>query len=187
MKIEKDFRNKFTKKDYIIYLINRNMVLLLSPVIIIALLVAIVFALINEGFSFLTLIYALPIILFILSYIQMYRVIKHTLKSQAAIQELKITLTDNEYKDCTNGEVNSITYDKLYCYKETKDYFYLYVDKMNALILPKREFSEEELEKIKTTFNNKIKKESIYPLSSWFMVGIMILLVVLIVYNIIVQ
>ena len=35
--------------------------------------------------------------------------------------DLIVISTDNEYKDCTNGEVNSITYDKLYCYKETKE------------------------------------------------------------------
>ena len=185
MNIQKDFKNKLTKKDYFIYLINRNMVLLLSPLIIIALLVAIIFSIINDGFTFSTLIYALPIILFVVSYIQMYRVINHTIKAQKEIKELTITLTDNEYKDSTNGEVNMLPYDKAYCYKETKNYLYVHVDKFNALIIPKREFEDKELERIKETFSKKIKKEAIYPLSSWLMVGVLVLLIVLIIISIV--
>lgn len=185
MNIQKDFKNKLTKKDYITYLINRNIVLLLSPIIIIALVVAAIFAIVYDGFSFTVLIYLLPVLLFIASYLQMYKVIKYTLKSQQEINELKITLTDNEYKDVTNGESNSLTYDKAYCYKETKNYLYIFVDKYNALILPKREFEENELSKIKETFNKKMRKEAIYPLSSWLMVAVLALLVVLIIYNIV--
>jgi hypothetical protein len=183
MKIEKDFKNKLTKKDYITYLINRNMILLLSPVIIVALLVAIIYSIITEGFGFFTIIYMLPIALFVLSYIQMYRVINHTLKSQKQINELKITLTDNEYKDLTNGELNALPYDKAYCYKETKNHLYIFVDRYNALILPKREFNEQELNQIETTFSKKIRKEPLYNFSSWFLVLILIALVTLIIYK----
>ena len=185
MNIQKDFKNKLTKNDYITYLLNRNMILLLSPAIIIALLVATIYSIVSEGFSFNTVIYMLPIALFILSYFQMYRVIKHTLKSQKEIYELKITLTDNEYKDLTNGEQNSLSYDKAYCYKETKKHLYIFVDKNNALILPKREFEENELDQIKTTLSKKLRKQPLYDLSAWLMLIIFISLVSLIVYNII--
>ena len=185
MNIEKDFKNKLTKKDYVTYLLNRNMILLLSPLIIITLLVAIIYSIITSGFTFTTVIYMLPIILFVLSYIQMYRVIKHTLKSQKEIYELKITLTDNEYKDLTNGEQNSLSYDKAYCYKETKNHLYIFVDKYNALIIPKREFEENELNQIQSTFSKKIRKEPLYNFSSWFMVLILVALVGLITYKII--
>ena len=183
MNIEKDFKNKLTKKDYVIYLLQRNLILVLSPFIITILLIAIISSIVKDGFTFTTIIYFLPIILFILTYIQMYRVIKHTLNSQKEISELKITLTNNEYKDITNGEKNSLAYDKAYCYKETKNYFYIFVDKYNALILPKREFNEEEINKIRTTFDSKMKKESIYNFSSLLTVFIFITLVVLIVYT----
>lgn len=186
MNIEKDFKNKLTKKDYVTYLFNRNMILLLSPLIIIALLVAIIYSIITTGFTFTTVIYMLPIILFVLSYIQMYRVIKHTLKSQKQIHELKITLTDNEYKDLTNGEQNSLSYDKAYCYKETKNHLYIFVDRYNALILPKREFEASELSQIEATLSKKLRKEPIYNLSSWFMVIILISLVSLIAYKMII-
>lgn len=186
MNIEKDFKNKLTKKDYISYLLNRNMVLVLSPIIIVALLIATIFSIIEEGFNFSTVIYLLPIVLFILSYVQIYRVVKHTLKSQKEIYELKITLTDNEYKDLTNGEKNNLPYDKAYCFKESKNYLYVFVDKYNALILPKREFENNELDQIKTTFSKKMRKESLYNLSSWFMVLIMIALVALIVYKMVI-
>lgn len=183
MNIEKDFKNKLTTKDYLTYLLNRNMILLLSPIIIIALLIAIVYSIITEGFTFNTIIYFLPIALFLLTYVQIYRVIKHTLKSQKEIYELKITLTDNEYKDLTNGEHNNLSYDKVYCYKETRKHLYIFVDKYNALILPKREFEDNELEQIKTTFSKKLRKEPLYNLSSWLVVGILVLLVILIVYK----
>lgn len=185
MNIEKDFKNKLTKKDYITYLLNRNMILLLSPAIIVTLLVAVIYSTITEGFTFSTFIYLLPVVLFALSYMQMYRVIKHTLKSQKEIYELKITLTDNEYKDLTNGEKNSLTYDKAYCYKESKDHLYIFVDRYNALILPKREFEDKELSQIRTTFSKKMRKERLYNFSAWLMVIIVIALVVLVVNKIV--
>lgn len=183
MNIEKDFKNKLTKKDYIKYLVNRNMILLLSPIIIISLTTASILSIIRDGFSFSVIIYMLPTFLFIFSYIQIYRVINHTLKSQKEIYELKITLTDNEYKDLTNGEHNALSYDKAYCFKENKEYFYIFVDRYNALILPKREFKDAELEQMKNTFKQKMRKESIYTLSSWLMVFVIIMLVALIVYK----
>lgn len=185
MNIEKDFKNKLTKKDYITYLINRNMLLILSPLIIIALLVGAIYSLITEGFNFMAIVYFAPVILFVLSYIQMYRVVNHTLKSQKEIYELKITLTDNEYKDLTNGEKNSLPYANAYCYKETKNHLYIFVDKYNALILPKREFQDNELNQIKTTLSKKLRKEPLYNLSSWFMIFIVIALTALIVLKII--
>lgn len=183
MHIEKDFKNKLTKQDYIKYLLNRNMILLLSPLVIVALVTATIFSIIEDGFTFSTIIYLLPVLLFILSYVQIYRVIKHTLKAQKEIEELKVILTDNEYKDVTNGEINTLPYNKAYCYKEAKDYLYIFVDKNNALILPKREFEEDELNKLTNTFSKKMRKEALHNLSSWLMLGVFILLVVLIVYN----
>lgn len=181
MNIEKDFKGKLTSKDYITYLIHRNMVLLLSPALIVALLVATIYTIVTEGFTMTTFIYLLPVILFIASYIQMYRVIKHTLKAQKEIYELKITLTDNEYKDLTNGEKNSLSYDKLYCYKEAKNYLYLFVDQYNALILPKREFASNEIDMMRNTFSKKIKKQPIYNYSSWLLILVFISLVTLII------
>ena len=187
MNIEKDFKNKLTTKDYITYLLNRNMILLLSPIIIVALTIGIIFSIVKEGFTFTTIIYFLPIALFLLTYFQMYKIIKYTLKSQREIYELKITLTDNEYKDLTNGEHNNLPYNKAYCYKESKKHLYIFVDKYNALILPKREFEDNELKQIKTTFSKKLRKEPLYNLSSWLIVGILVLLVVLIITKLIAQ
>ena len=183
MKIEKDFRNKLTAKDYINYLLTRNMILLLSPVLIVALLIAVIGSIIKDGFTFVTVIYLLPIILFIASYIQMYRVIKQTLKAQREMYELKIALTDNEYIDISNGIQNSLDYKNAYCYKETKNYLYLFVDQYNALILPKREFESNELSKIKETLSKSITKKPIYNFSSLLLVVVTISLVSLIVSN----
>lgn len=180
MNIQKDFKNTLNKKDYIIYLLTTNNILLISPLIIICLLIAIIYSITKVGFKFETVIYMLPIILFILSYIKMYKVISNTLKSQKEIYELNITLTDNEYKDITNGEHNSFAYSKAYCYKETKNYFYLHIDKSNALIIPKRKFENEEINKIRTTFSSKMRKENIITITSIITTMVFLILVSLI-------
>ena len=56
-----------------------------------------------------------------------------------------------------NGE-NSLEYSKFHSYYENKNYYYLYVDKINALILPKREFNEKEITKMNMLFSKSIKK-----------------------------
>ena len=113
----------------------------------------------------------------------MYRVIKQTLKAQREMYELKIALTDNEYIDISNGIQNSLDYKNAYCYKETKNYLYLFVDQYNALILPKREFESNELSKIKETLSKSITKKPIYNFSSLLLVVVTISLVSLIVSN----
>lgn len=180
MNIEKDFKNTLEKKDYVTYLLTTNNILLISPIIIISLLTSIIYSLVTSGFKIEIIIYTLPIVLFILSYIKMYKVISNTLKSQKELYELTITLTDNEYKDVTNGEHNSFAYSKAYCYKETKNYFYLHIDKNNALIIPKRKFNEDEIAKIRTTFSSKIRKENIITITSLLTTAIFIVLVALI-------
>lgn len=180
MNIEKDFKNTLEKKDYVTYLLTTNNILLISPIIIISLLISIIYSLVTSGFKIEIIIYTLPIVLFILSYIKMYKVISNTLKSQKELYELTITLTDNEYKDVTNGEHNSFAYSKAYCYKETKNYFYLHIDKNNALIIPKRKFNEDEITKIRTTFSSKIRKENIITITSLLTTAIFIALVALI-------
>jgi hypothetical protein len=181
MNIVKDFKGTLTKKDYYIYLLTTNNILLLSPFIIIAILVATIYSIVTSGFQVVTIIYFLPAALFILSYIKIFRVVNQTLKSQQAIYELNVTLTDNEYKDITNGETNSLSYSKFYCYKETKNYFYLHIDKSNALIVPKRKFNVEEITKMKTTFSSKIRKEPIITVSSLLTTMVFLALVGLIV------
>lgn len=180
MNIQKDFKNTLEKKDYITYLLTTNNILLISPIIIVCLIVAIVYSLITVGFKLEIIIYSLPIVLFILSYIKMYKVISNTLKSQKELYELTITLTDNEYKDVTNGEPNSFPYSKAYCYKETKNYFYLHIDKTNALIIPKRKFNDDEVNNIRTTFSSKMRKERIITITSLLSTAIFIALVAII-------
>lgn len=183
MNIQKDFKQTLNKKDYIIYLLSTNNILLISPIIIVAILAATIYYLVTKGFDFSIIIYLLPVLLFILSYWRMYKVIDNTLKSQKAIYELTITLTDNEYKDITNGESNSLEYSKVYCYKENKNYFYLHVDKSNALIIPKRKFNNEEIDAIRSAFNSKIRRENIITITSLLTTVVFLLLVFLIVYS----
>lgn len=157
-KIEKDFNKKLTKKDYFLYLLNRNTFILISPVIIIALIVVFAFMVKKDGFQTGDILYLLPILLFLLSYVQMNNAINRALKLNENTECLQVTLEENKYVEKTSNGINSLEYDKFYSYYESKNYFYLYVDKVNALILPKREFTNEELKTIDGYFSKHITK-----------------------------
>ena len=160
--IEKNFKSKLTKKDYFLYLINRNTFILLSPLIIISLVVVFTFMVKKDGFDSGDLLYLLPIILFILSYIQINNAVNNAVKSNNNSGDLKIIIEDKKYREITNNGENHLEYNKFYSYYESKNYYYLYVDKVNALILPKREFTNEELTKLNNYFSSSIKRTSIF-------------------------
>jgi len=159
--IEKNFKSKLTKKDYFLYLINRNTFILLSPLIIISLVVVFAFMVKKDGFDYRDLLYLLPIILFILSYIQIYNAVNRAIKSNTNEDDLKIIIEEKKYREITQKGENYLEYNKFYSYYESKNYYYLYVDKVNALILPKREFSQEELTKINSYFSSSMKRASV--------------------------
>lgn len=164
--IEKDFKNKLTKKDYFLYLLNRNIFLLLSPVIIAALIVVFIFMVTKDGFSSGDILYLLPILLFLLSYVQVNNAIKNALKSNESTESLKVILDDKKYKEITSNGTNELEYKHFYSYYESKNYFYLYVDKVNALILPKREFNKEELVAMDENFSKQIRKISVFSIKN---------------------
>jgi len=185
MNITKDFKQTLTKKDYLKFLLVTNNILVLSPLIVISITIAAIYSIVVKGFNILTLIYFIPVILFIVSYIKTYMLINNTSKAQKSIYESSITLTDNECKEVTNGEHNALPYANAYCYKETKNYFYLHIDKLNGLIIPKRKYNDEEVTKIRKAFNSKIKKANIIDISSFLTSFIFVLLVVLIIISLI--
>lgn len=156
--IEKDFNNKLTKRDYLLYLLNRNTFILISPLVILALIVVFIFMVNKDGFQFGDILYLLPILLFVLSYVQMNNAIKNAIKANEKTESLKIILEEDKYKEITSNGQNSLEYSKFYSYYESKNYYYLYVDKVNALILPKREFNTSEQETINGYFSKSIKK-----------------------------
>ena len=164
--IEKDFNNKLTKKDYFLYLINRNIFIFVSPLIILALIVVFIFMVNKDGFQFNDSLYLLPIFLFVLSYIQMNKVINNAVASNKQTKKLKVILEENNYKEITDTGENSLEYKNFHSYYENKNYYYLYVDKINALILPKREFDSNELAKINGLFAKSIKKVSFFNIKS---------------------
>ena len=160
--IEKNFSSKLTKKDYFLYLLNRNSFILISPLIIISLIIVFIFMVNKDGFQFGDILYLLPILLFILSYIQMNTAVNKAIKANSVNDHLKVILEDKKYKEITSKGENSLEYNKFYSYYESKNYYYLYVDKVNALIIPKREFNQEELSTINGYFRDSIKKTSIF-------------------------
>ena len=97
--LNEDFKNKLTKKDYFLYLLNRNIFLLLSPIIIVTLIVVFVFMVAKDGFSSGDVLYLLPILLFLLSYVQVNNAIKNAIKSNESTESLKIILDDKKYKE----------------------------------------------------------------------------------------
>lgn len=185
MNIQKDFKNTLNKKDYITYLLMTNNILMVSPIIVVSLMAAIIYSLVTYGFEINIIVYSLPIILFIVTYIKMYKLVQRATTSHNSYYELNITLTDNEYKDVTNGETNSLPYNKAYCYKETKNYFYLHIDKMNALIIPKRKYNDDEISNIRNTFSNKIRKENIISISSLLTMALFVLLIAVIIVSLV--
>lgn len=161
-RIEKDFNKKLTKKDYFLYLINRNVFILVSPLIIVALITVFIFMVNKDGFQVSDILYLLPILLFTLSYLQMNNAVNRAIKMNDETSNLKVVLEENKYKEITSNGENSLEYNKFHSYYESKNYFYLYVDKVNALILPKREFSNDEITTINTYFEKSIKRTSIF-------------------------
>lgn len=162
--IEKDFSSKLTKKDYFLYLISRNLFIVISPLVILSLIVVFIFMVNKNGFNSSDLLYLLPILLFLLSYVQINNALNIALKSNQSTKELKVILEEKKYKEITSNGENSLEYSKFNSYYENKNYYYLYVDKINALILPKREFTIEELSTINNYFKSSIKKTSLFNL-----------------------
>lgn len=160
--IEKNFYNQLTRKDYFLYLLNRNVFITISPLIILSLIVVFIFMVNKDGFQTGDILYLLPILLFILSYMQMNNAIKKAIKENETISDLKVVIESKKYKEITSNGENVLEYSKCHSYYESKNYYYLYVDKVNALIIPKREFNSSELETIESYFNSSIKKTHLF-------------------------
>lgn len=183
--IEKSFNSKLTKKDYFLYLINRNTFILVSPLIILALIVVFIFMVKKDGFQGGDILYLLPILLFVLSYVQMNNAVNKAIKANDKSDDLKVTLEEKKYKETTSNGENSLEYNKFHSYYESKNYYYLYVDKINALILPKREFTTDELNTINGYFEKSIKKASIFNfrniLGAILSLGLIVSIVILVI------
>ena len=176
--IEKDLKNKLTKKDYFLYLISRNVFILSSPLIILALIVAFIFMVKENGFQTNDFLFLAPILLFIFSYYQLFRAINTAFKANKETQKLKIILDNSKYKEITENGENSLEYSKFDSYYENQKYYYLYVDKINALILPKREFSKEELNTLNKNFGTQIRKNKTFQFKTLLGIAFSLLLLV---------
>lgn len=155
--IKKQFNKTLNKKDFFLYLINRNTFILTTPLILAALITAFIFVVTKDGYQNTDLVYALPILLFLLIYVQMYRSITKAINNN----NVEIEIDESKYTELSNGETVTMELDKFYSFYENKFYFYLFVDKVNAIILPKREFSDEENKKINFYFSTKLKRNSL--------------------------
>lgn len=183
--IEKSFKSKLTKKDYFLYLLNRNAFIIVSPLIIAALIVVFIFMVNKDGYDSGDLLYLLPILLFVLSYVQIHNAVKNAVKANTSLSELKVVIEEKKYKEITPNGESSLEYSKFYSYYESKNYYYLYVDKVNALILPKREFNNEELTTIDQYFTKSMKKAKTFNLRTItgiiFSVALIVCMIILIV------
>lgn len=77
------------------------------------------------------------------------------LKQQMEFEEAKI-IAKNEM------ETMLLSYDKIYKIMETREYIYIYLNKMQALIIDKNKTSNEELEKIKNILKDNVEKYIIF-------------------------
>jgi hypothetical protein len=112
----------------------------------------------KDGFQVTDLLYLLPILLFVLNFVQMNSAVNNALRSNSSTSAIKIKLDPKKYSETTKNGNTSLEYNKFYAYYENKNYYYLYVDKVNALILPKREFDNNEISTINNYFSKSIKK-----------------------------
>lgn len=175
--IKKEFNKTLTKKDFLYYLIHRNTFILTTPLIFIALIIAFVFVIKKDGFQTFDLIYLIPIVLFIFIFIKMYFSISKAVNNN----NVEIKITSEIYSETCEGKTTSLELKNFNSYSENKNYLYLFVDKINALILPKREFNFEELDKIKTYFSTSLKRNSNTTLKNILNVILSLLLIVCIV------
>ena len=157
-RIEKNFRNRLTTKDYFLYLLNRNIFILVSPLIILSLIVVFIFMVNKDGYDSGDLLYLLPTLLFVLSYVQIYRAVNGAVKANSSLSEIKVVIEENKYKEITPNGESALEYSKFHSYYESKNYYYLYVDKVNALIIPKREFNSDELTTMNQYFTKSMKQ-----------------------------
>lgn len=154
--VNKKFNNVLNKKDFLLYLLNRNSFITITPMIIISLIVALIYAIRLDGYQNNDLAFALPIIIFILVYMKIYTAINKVSLNNV----VDISIDENNYSEISEEKTTSLELDKFNSYYENKNYFYLYVDKINALILPKREFNDSETEEIRKHFSNKLKRKT---------------------------
>ena len=162
--INKKFKNVLTKKDFFIYLIIRNTFILTTPLIILALIFGFIYVSKTDGYQNNDLIFLVPILILFLVYFQMYS----SIKKASLDNEVEIKIDENSYTEVSNTAVTTLELEKFNAYFENKNYFYLYVDKINALILPKREFEEEEISNIRKYFSSKIKKVTYFTFKNVF-------------------
>ena len=64
-------------------------------------------------------------------------------------------LTEEGGKENSTG---SFQWDMFYCVYETKKYFYLYINTMQAIILPKREYNQEQINAMEKLIKEKMGK-----------------------------
>ena len=76
----------------------------------------------------------------------------------SSLSEIKVVIEESKYKEITPNGESALEYSKFHSYYESKNYYYLYVDKVNALIIPKREFNSDELTTMKQYFTKSIKQ-----------------------------
>ncbi len=179
--IKKQFKNTLTKKDFFLYLLNRNTFILTTPLMIVALIIAFIYVVRLDGFQFTDMIFILPVLIFLLVYIRIYISV-----TKAPVNyDVEITITDKVYTEVSKDGTVTQDLNKFHSYFENDKYFYLFVDKMNALVLPKREFDEEEIKKIQTYFSSSLKRTTYLNLRNivnlLFFVGVIVCIVVLLI------
>lgn len=80
------------------------------------------------------------------------------LKSDSMIIGMENTFVFyDQYIEVVNSRSTSkIPYEEIYCYKENKDFFYIYLNKMSALLVEKEGITEGSLEELSKLLQQKI-------------------------------
>ncbi|HHU59697.1 TPA: YcxB family protein [bacterium] len=172
--IKKDFKQVLNKRDFLIYLLHRNTFILTTPFIIIALLIAFIYSISTYPFETSHLIYPLTIFIFLLVYLRVYLAVRNS-EFQS---DVTMKIDSKNYTEIVDDRETSLPLAQFHSYFENKNYFYLYINKYHAIIIPKREFTSEEIEKIHSHFDSSMRRSTLLNFRNVFNLLVAILLVI---------
>lgn len=86
---------------------------------------------------------------------------KHILKSDSMIigMENAITFHKDMIEAVNSRSTSKLPYEEIYCYSENKNFFYIYLNKMSAILVDKKGMTKGTVEELSTLLQEKLKRK----------------------------
>ncbi len=86
---------------------------------------------------------------------------KHILKSDSMLIGLEnsITFHKDMIEVVNSRSTSKIPYEEIYCYSEHKNFFYIYLNKMSAILVDKNGVMQGKVEELSTLLQEKLKRK----------------------------